>query len=433
MKVALFEIHRPGDKKEFNGGFGTTFEIGNNVPAQMMAWIRTRTEYLPLLTYGYLAAILKKNGHSVIHVRNKMPQNVDLIILQSSLIRYKEEIRFLKQVRQEKRAKTCVVGPLSSKMPELYQEFADLVVRQESETLFKNVFSLEDVPSGVYEGALVEHLDELPFPDWSIYNYRKFSQYPLLKGRPMAIVLGSRSCPYLCEYCPYIVHKQSYRIRSVANVIEEIHYLKKNYQIRSILFRDPIFTLNREWVLQLCQEMVQQKIEMEWACETRTDRLDTELLDAMHQAGMRVLKTGIESFDLVALKKMRRSPPMKEKQEKMVRYAESKGIKIVAFYIFGLPDDTLKSMKQTINYAKSLNTSFANFTVCTPLPGTEFYEKYKHEIFDHDWTHYDNFHPVFHTAYLTPKQIKRFHEKAVLKYYLRWNFFKKLVHNFFRL
>ena len=432
MKIALLDIHFPGDKKDFNGGFGTKFKPGRSLLAKVLIWARPRKEYLPLLNYGYASSVLKKNGHEVSLVQNRVPQGADLIILHATLIRHNEEMEYLNKIRRGSKSKICIVGPLASEWPHLFDKVADSIIIGDFERLFLEIKSLEDIPRGQYKVSALKNLDELPFPDWSIYDYRRFSQYPLLRKTPTIFVQGSRSCPYKCNYCPYITSQKSYNSRSVQNVIEELVDVKSRYSAKSILFRDPVFSINKRWTQNLCSEMIKQNIGLEWACETRSDCLTEELIDQMYDAGLRAIKVGIESADQEILKNLKRKPPTLEHQDRVLNYAESKKIKVAAFYIVGLLDDTVESMELTLQQAIQLNTSYANFNLCTPLPGTEFYDQVKDRIFDHDLDNYDNYHSVFKNNFVSSEEIQHYMQKSMVSYYFRTGFFRKQLSYLFR-
>jgi anaerobic magnesium-protoporphyrin IX monomethyl ester cyclase len=425
MKIALLDIHKKGDHKDYNGGYGTSFEVGDSKLAKILSHIRASSENAPLMNYGYLAAICKGLGHNVYLSEESISDDTDLIIVHATLIRHNEEMEFMSNIRKRMKISICTVGPLSSKLPHLFKTVADTVVIGEPEKLFLKVKSLNDMPIGETDVGQIENLDLLPFPDWTIYDYKKFSLVPALKKTPMAFVLGSRSCPYKCNYCPYILLEKSYKSRSVNSVVDELEFLRSKYNMKSVMFRDPIFTQKRNWVFSLCDEMQKRNVTFEWGCETRTDRLDEELIDRMFNAGLRCIKIGVESFDHDFLDQHKRRPPAKDHQEKIISYAENKGIRIVAFYMLGLPDDTHNSSMETIKYSQKMNTSFANFSICTPLPGTDFYEEMKDKIFDHNFNHYDNFHSIFHGKYLKPDEVKKYQEKALVSYYFRFQFIVK--------
>jgi radical SAM superfamily enzyme YgiQ (UPF0313 family) len=437
MKAGIIDIYLPGDKKEYNGGYGTSFDVGESLLARSLGWIRTRNEYLPLVDYGYISAVLKQLGHEVTRIGQDrlLDERFDFYIFHPTLVRHGFETQCIRKLKASTDAPVFAVGPFAAKTPDVFENLVDFVVLGEAEVFLQELKGPADLRALVDAGEtrikaeFVKDLDSLPFPDWSIYPYRRFAMYPILKGKPMGLVQGSRSCPYLCNYCPYIVHEKSYRIRKPERVLDEIEHNLQVYGFKSIFFRDPVFTVNRRWVRALCEGILARGIKIEWACETRTDRLDEDLLDLMYDAGLRALKVGVETSEHEHLEKQKRKPPGKAQQEAIVRYCEGKGIRVVAFFILGLPDDTEKTMQATIDYAIDLGSSFANFTLCTPIPGTEFYREVEDRIFDHQYDHYDNFHMVYEPNRIAPELAKKYQEKALLKYYFRYGFVKKQIRN----
>jgi len=156
-------------------------------------------------------------------------------------------------------------------------------------------------------------------------------------------------------------------------------------------------------------------------CETRTDRLDEPLIDIMHEAGLRGINIGVEAFDLALLKKMNRKPPTHELQERIINYCEEHGVKIAAFHVLGIPGQDKDGIRQTIEYAKHLNTSFAQFTIATPYPGTKFYDQVKNDIMmNEDWQKYTAYTSLLRSDHYTSEELLRFKESAFKEYYLRW-------------
>ena len=153
--------------------------------------------------------------------------------------------------------------------------------------------------------------------------------------------------------------------------------------------------------------------------------VDENLLDLMYKAGFRVIKVGIESADLEVLRKSKRLPIALEHQEKMIRHCDKIGMKVVGFYVIGLENDTEETIKATLKYSKKLNTDFANFTIGTPIPGTEFYDAIKDRIKTENYDLYDNFHVIFDHPNLSEEKIMRYQQKALVGYYLRPRYFYK--------
>lgn len=423
MKIMLLNIQKPGDNKDYNSGFGTTFKIGDSYLARLLERKRANGENFPLVSYGYLAGIFKKNGHIVNVLTNEIPEDSDLVIIQCSLIRHNLEIEYMKRIREETNSKIGLIGPFVSVRPDLFSDYADFIIQGEPEEV---ALKMVDgyIPEGIIKSNPITNIDSLPFPDWSVFPMESFSYDTLLPKRPFTFILSSRGCIYTCNYCPYKVFGL-YRERSVGNVLDEITYLVDKHNVRSLMFRDPCFSFNKKRAADIANGVIKRNIGIEWGCETRLDNLDGELLDLLYRSGLRVIKVGIESIEPDILKQQKRKPVRLEDQEDIIRFCDRKGIRVVAFYIIGLENDTKESIERTIDYAKRLNTDFANFTMCTPIPGTEYYEQIKDRIYEKDWEKFDNFHPVFKHQNLSADELLRFQEYAIVSYYIRPRFIFK--------
>ncbi|MBL7054719.1 radical SAM protein [Candidatus Woesearchaeota archaeon] len=425
MKVTLLEIKKAGDNKDFNGGFGTAFQVGNSIRSKLLQYIRAKSESFPTMSYTYIAAIFKMYNHSVGYYVNDMPKSSDILLMHVSLIRHKEEVNFLKRLKGSGLKNIGVYGPLASVKPELFKD-ADFIIVGEPENAILNICKNEKIPQGIVYSNPVMDLDALPFPDWSIFNVNEYSFSPVLPLKPCVFVLASRGCPYKCSYCPYRVFG-THRVRRPEKVVEEFIYLKESYGIKACFFRDPTFSINQKNIEKLANLMVINKLNIRWGCETKLDLLTIPLLKLLYASGLRALKVGIESLDHNLLKKHGRNPPNIIHQEEIIRFCKKIGIKVIAFYIVGLPDDGKESIHKMIKYSRKLNTSFANFTVCTPIPGTSFYDEMKDKIFDFDLNHYDNFHIVFKHENLTKEEILNYQEKAINEYYFRLRFIFRYI------
>ena len=156
----------------------------------------------------------------------------------------------------------------------------------------------------------IADLDSLPFPSWEpLVAPRRRRRVPF-SGRPYGgslPVLASRSCPEFCTYCPHRI-QSTYRFRSVGNILDELSYLEDARGPLHIVFRDPLFSQQRDRVLELCDGIRMRQLSHTFECETRLDRLDGELLRVMHAAGLRAMSFGVESVAPATLKKVGRRP-----------------------------------------------------------------------------------------------------------------------------
>ncbi|MBI3021738.1 MAG: radical SAM protein [Candidatus Omnitrophica bacterium] len=419
MRIALVEVRsrrRECINRDFMAGYGWAFHVGRSWPARLIETAKWLGERVPLMSYGYLSAFFRRAGHEVV-VDPTAFTDVDLAIIHSSMVEHRAELHAADEIRRRSRAKIGFIGPFAGAQPELYEARADFIIRGEPETWGARLANGE-FPSGVVSENGRFNADDLPFPDWSPFPVRAYSYLPALRDRPFLPVLASRGCTFSCSYCPYPVFYQ-WNKRSAGNVVAELQELVDRYRIRGFLFRDPLFTADRKRVTAICEGLLARRLRLRWACETRLDLLDERLLDTMYQAGLRVLNVAVESSDEAVLAGVKRKNAAVSHQEAMIRYCDRKGIRVSVFYVLGLPEDSEETIRRTVQYAKRLNTHVAQFFVCTPFPGTAFYESLKDRIFETNWERFDCYTPTFRHDHLEPAQILRLKEWAYCSYYYR--------------
>lgn len=418
MKACLLNIKsrkRTCINKDFMGGYGWAFNAGNSLPARMINFVKRTGEHLPIMSFGYLASILSEKGHEVGYGENAV-ESADMVIMQSSMVEHNSEMEWARRLKRAGKA-VGFIGPFASAVSEIFLKECDFVIAGEPE---EAVYRIADglIPKGIIESKPIKNLDTLPFPKWEIFPHKSYSYFPALKERPFLPILSSRGCPYTCNYCPYLV-AYTWRQRSPRNVLDEIGYLIDRFGIKAMLFRDPVFALDRNRTVEMVTGILDRGYKIRWACETRLDRVDKELLKLMYSAGLRVINVGIESYSEDIIKKASRKPVDLEHQEEMIRYCDEIGIRVTAFYMFGMPEDTEESLLNTIRYSKKLNTRVAQFFVFTPFPGTEYYDSIKEDIYEKEWEKFDCYTPVFKHKNLTRETILKLKETAFVSYYYR--------------
>jgi len=423
MNIALLEIESKRKEcinKDFMGGYGWAFNAGDSLPARMINFVKKRGEKLPIMAFGYLGAIFSEKGHSVEYAVNKIP-DADIVIMQSSMVDHTAEMEWVDRLKAEKKT-VGFIGPFSSALPDIFLKKCDFVIIGEPEGAAYRI-SEGLSPKGIIRSEPVANLDDLPFPKWELFPYKNFSYFPALKEKPFLPVLASRGCPFTCNYCPY-PFAYSWKERSAENVLNEIDFLVDRFGMKAMLFRDPIFSLNRQRTEAIASGIIRRKHRIKWACETRLDKLDKDLLRLMRESGLRVLNVGIESGSEEVIRKASRKPVELAHQEEMISFCDRLGIRVTAFYMSGMPDDTEESLTATLQYAKKLNTHVAQFFIFTPFPGTGYYRAVQDTITEKNWERFDCYTPVFRHKHLSRDAILRLKEKAFVSYYYRpsWAF-----------
>ncbi len=284
-------------------------------------------------------------------------------------------------------AKIVFFGPQASTFPGKFFECksVDAIVMGEPDLVFARIAKKGfEKAEGVWfrkGGKIVknapakplEKLDELPFPDWSLVQFKNYYLGELVKNRtPFLTLLTSRGCPYGCIYCPYpVAQGLRWRFRSAESVLGELDYLSKNFGVKALLVRDAVFTLDRKRTEKICDGIIERKLDLVWRCETRVDALDDEIIAKMAKAGCIGINIGIESADEQVLKNVGRRIFSPQKAKEVVASCKRHGIEVFAFFIIGLPGETRQSVEKSVNFAIELNPEYCQFTIASPYPGTK--------------------------------------------------------------
>ena len=224
----------------------------------------------------------------------------------------------------------------------------------------------------------IPNLDDMPLPMHELLPWRDY-RMPLIKG-PFTFIVTSRGCPAGCTYCiKHVSYQFSVRVRSADNIMKELWKLK-NMGLNNIHMYADLFTVNRDQVMELCQRMIDEKINLKWTCNSRVDYVDQEMLAMMGKAGNRLISWGIESGSEQILRHARKGA-YPDKAARSLQWARDAGIMNWGYFIIGLPGETEKTIRETIEFAKGLPLDIALFHVAAPYPGTPFF----FEVVKNDW------------------------------------------------
>ena len=234
------------------------------------------------------------------------------------------------------------------------------------------------------KGPFVDNLDVLPFPKRNNFipdGVRIQSHH----------VITSRGCPNKCAFCasPVIWRKQV-RFRTIENVIEELRQMKES-GYRYIYFLDDTFTFKKKRILKLLERMREEKMNFEWACETRLNCLDEDILAAMKKSGCVRLKVGIESGNMRILNMIDKGITPKLVLEKTALIRKF-GLPLTAYFMIGFPGETDAEALDTIELAKRIEADYYSLSVVAPYYGTRLYNEFAnnngHKKIRNNWEYF---------------------------------------------
>ncbi len=458
MKVLVLNPPNP-DKHYINrdqmGGMGQRISFGKTLRSKLLSMLKSNFIHLPVMDLVYIATILSKNHNvKVIDAPNENktlegikkdiesfnPDYAFMSVSSSGILFERDSVaKYIKEINKD--CKIITVGETITHLPNLLKEPFDIAIKSEPELIVNDIcdeVDLKKIKGIIYldksklkfnpDLPLLEGVEQekLPFPKWELFPYKEYTYYPLLFKTPVATLQSTRGCPYGCHYCSY-PHNQGlrWRYRNAENVVQEMEEDYKKYKFKGIFMRDPLFTLDKKRIEDMCNKLIEKDIKLVWAVETRPELLNSPLLDKMYSAGCRAINMGVESVDIEVLKKVGRYPINQDKIKEVVNYAESIGIRTTCFFIFGLPGATKQNIQDTINFSLALNPSHADYKVATPFPGTKMYEaaKANNWIISEEYEKIGGYSSAMQVnPELTPDYLESKSSEAFSDFYFRGNY-----------
>lgn len=408
----------------------------------------------PPLGIAYMAGVLQEN-HIDVEILDASAEDMDFKDVEKELLKRKPDLVALtaltptigraletaQVVKETLPDSIVVVGgyhPTFNFIETLEDENVDIVIRGEGEYIMLNLVqalenqsSLRDVKGIVFEdknskeivvnpeAPLIQDLDELPFPALNLLPMEKYRLLDM--DTHMTTMITTRGCPMQCSFCSSAaMHGKKIRERSVENIVDEIDYLKTNYDIDTIAFMDDTFTLKKRKVMAICDEILKRNIEIMWGCTSRVDTLDEKLLKKMKEAGCITIFIGVESADQQQLDNMCKNTTI-AKIENAFKIARKLKIRTIASVALGMPGDTKEIMNKTVKFVHKLKPNYAIYSLATPYPGTRFYKEAfeKNLIKIKDWSKYTLITPILETIDCSLNDMRKIQAKAFMKFYLR--------------
>src|SRR3989344_4823031 len=251
----------------------------------------------------------------------------------------------------------------------------------------------------------IAEIENHPLPAYDLLPLKKYFSLSFTRKKPFATLITSVGCPNRCNFC--IIggatvdrgYGKIWKFKSPSKILEEIKHLL-NFGVKSIYFFDETFTADRERIKSLCGMIIENRLKFEWSCNGRADTLDEETIKTMGA----------------------------------VDFCQKNGIKVAASFMLGMPEESMETVKQTLDAAKKINPHRAQFVILTPYPGTKLYDEEKEKgllVEDYSFSGYDGYCagqiPAIRTKYLTSQELVLAQKYIYRKFYLRPSLWLKTI------
>ena len=319
----------------------------------------------------------------------------DMIITDSSFPSLKNDMEVAAGIKRNYDTTIVLVGPPASQFPDdILDNGIDIAARYEYDFTIKEVADnieqgegLEDVRGISYrsDGKIVHNqdreftssgeLDTIPFVSKVYDKHLNIRDYFLGSSLyPEVQIFTGRGCPYLCTFCSWTqtLMGRKYRVRSTANVLDELEWIQDNLDVKEVFFEDDTFTINKQRVLEFCSQYKERGLYITWACNARVD-LDQETMGAMKKANCRLLIAGYESGSDEILKNVKKGSSVLQIRQ-FADNARKANLLVHGDFVIGLPGETKETIEMTKRLIKEVKADLLQVSVASPFPGTEFYD-----------------------------------------------------------
>ena len=277
--------------------------------------------------------------------------------------------------------------------------------------------------------TLISDIKTLHHPDRSLICNQLY-RYPLLKHRHVTTVMTSRGCPYGCAFCDKSIFGSEWRSRSVDSVLDELDLIINAHHIQSIIFYDDLFTVNKDRVIGICEGILRKGYKISWKCEGRVNLVDLDVMKLMKRAGCQIIAYGVESANQAGLDYLNKKTTV-EQTIRAFDLTRKAGIQTIAYFILGIPTETFEDELKTIDLAKSIKATYAQFSILSPYYGTKVYDDamkkgWYAEVNAHNPMDKDLKRPVILSDNWDEQKLQRILKVAHREFYLRPSYMTQL-------
>ena len=376
---------------EPRGAYSNVFEKAMTIPLLGPVTLATIAKRA-----GYDASVVNENISGKVGLREL--RGIDMLCLTcltSTVKRGKEIAKLFKSLNPKGR--TIIGGIHSSMTPNDVKDDFDQVIIGEGEDIILDLLAGK-IKNKIIQGKPVENMDNIPIPDFRLLNgWQKMDTWP---------VMTPRGCPYNCNFCSVTeMFGRGYRVQSPERIIKEVSRYKKGH----LFFADDHFAVDMKGKLELFRLMKEYGFNRKWSAQIRANvTKDEKFVSKMRSAGCKMVHVGFESINPESLKEMRKGQTP-EDIKRSIEVLHDNGIRVHGMFMLGSDADTKKTFKKTSAFCNKMDIDYMQYTILTPLPGTEFFSKINNEgrLLHKDWNQYDGLHVVHKPKLMTPAELQQ--------------------------
>jgi anaerobic magnesium-protoporphyrin IX monomethyl ester cyclase len=264
---------------------------------------------------------------------------------------------------------------------------------------------------------------------------------------PFAALYTSLGCPYKCSFCMINIINRTDNSSSISSADSNVfrwwnpNFIIKQFDqmalmgVKNVKIADELFVLNPRHFEAICDLIIERDYDFNIWAYSRIDTCKPKYLEKLKKAGVNWLGLGIENPDQVLRKEVHKGGFKEVKIPEIIEQVRSAGINVGGNYIFGLPTDTMESMKSTLDFALNNLTDMSNMYSAMAYPGSPLYLTAKKKGWRLPGTYAGYSQHSYETINLpndnlTSEQILKFRDYAWEKYHTNESYLNHLEKKF---
>ena len=348
-------------------------------------------------------------------------KDADIICFSCTSPQFKHGLELAKKLKTKNNL-IVFGGAHPSNLPDVVIKEAciDIIVQGEGEQAILKIVEIVDsgikIEKQVMNLGYIEDIDNTPFPDRkAIKNERNIETAYRDNALRIAAILSSRGCPFRCSFCSsHCIWGRMPRLRSPENIIKEFENLINEWKIDFVKFADDTFTINKQRVINFCKLKMEKGIKTPYGANAHINTIDEELLKYLAESNCQELWYGVESGSPKILSDMHKNISI-DKIKEVFRLTKKYGIKTRAYFLLGMPNETIEDIKMTEKLCDEIQADIVGFSLLAPYPVNEHFNY--EEMKNWDWSTFDEYNNDWvRTKTLTNEQLKAEQKRLVEKY-----------------
>jgi len=252
-----------------------------------------------------------------------------------------------------------------------------------------NINLSADGLAGFYDNQLfvnpqaktIEDLDQIPFPAFDLLPIEKYFEInipfsPVPQGDRVLPILTTRGCPMGCSFCANTNTWKKHRKRGAKNIVSEIKYWKKLYDIDEIQFADDNLTFDMKHAEEKFNAM--RDLDIIWCTPNGTmiNKLTKNMIESMANSGMYQITLSLDSANVRTLKELHHKPVDLNSIPGLISKCRELGIFTHGTLVVGMPGETMKEIRDGFEYVKEkLEFTSVSAFIAAAIPGSELYHQ----------------------------------------------------------